>query len=143
KKIYENISSVEELRNILGEEILKEFEKNQNIKPVFTKLMKADPELVKIQLEKLINRLSIKLEKTKVEQVILRLYEKYPGDVGCFAPYMLNLVLLNPGESLFLSPNEPHAYLSGDCVEIMANSDNTVRAGLTPKFRDVDTLCEM
>ena len=40
-------------------------------------------------------------------------------------------------------PNEPHAYLSGDCVECMANSDNVVRAGLTPKFKDVKTLCAM
>lgn len=37
----------------------------------------------------------------------------------------------------------PHAYLKGDCVECMACSDNTVRAGLTPKFIDVSTLCEM
>ena len=40
-------------------------------------------------------------------------------------------------------PNEPHAYLAGDCVECMANSDNVVRAGLTPKFKDVKTLCSM
>lgn len=42
-----------------------------------------------------------------------------------------------------MGPNEPHAYISGDCVEVMALSDNVVRAGLTPKLRDVDTLCRM
>jgi hypothetical protein len=42
-----------------------------------------------------------------------------------------------------MGPNEPHAYLSGDCVEAMALSDNVVRAGLTPKPRDVATLCRM
>ena len=42
-----------------------------------------------------------------------------------------------------MGPNEPHAYISGDCVEAMALSDNVVRAGLTPKFRDVETLCTM
>jgi mannose-6-phosphate isomerase len=47
----------------------------------------------------------------------------------------LNYVLLKPGEALFLGPDEPHAYLSGDCMECMACSDNVVRAGLTPKFR--------
>ncbi|KFW90477.1 Mannose-6-phosphate isomerase, partial [Phalacrocorax carbo] len=47
------------------------------------------------------------------------------------------------GRAMFLGANEPHAYLHGDCVECMACSDNTVRAGLTPKFIDVLTLCEM
>ena len=44
---------------------------------------------------------------------------------------------------MFLGPNVPHAYLSGDCVECMACSDNVVRAGLTPKLIDVDVLCTM
>jgi len=42
-----------------------------------------------------------------------------------------------------MGANEPHAYIYGDCVECMALSDNVVRAGLTPKFRDVSTLCSM
>jgi len=50
---------------------------------------------------------------------------------------------LEPGQAIFLAANEPHAYLSGDIVECMACSNNVVRAGLTPKLRDVDTLCEM
>ena len=40
-----------------------------------------------------------------------------------------------------MGANEPHAYISGDCVECMALSDNVIRAALTPKFKDVDTLC--
>ena len=53
------------------------------------------------------------------------------------------MTLLQPGEAMFLKANLPHAYLSGDCVECMACSDNVVRAGLTPKFMDVPTLCQM
>ncbi|CAB1323571.1 unnamed protein product [Coregonus sp. 'balchen'] len=67
----------------------------------------------------------------------------YPGDIGCFSIYFLNRVVLEPGDAMFLGANEPHAYLNGDCIECMACSDNTVRAGLTPKFIDVNTLCEM
>ena len=67
----------------------------------------------------------------------------HAGDIGVFAPYLLNVITLAPGEALFLGANEPHAYLSGDCMEIMACSDNVVRAGLTPKLRDVPTLCAM
>ena len=106
--------------------------------------------------------------------------------MGVIAPYMLNTIVLKPGEAIFLAANEPHAYethvlcrlrlefsftipcgctmfplthgccgvvvhsafrfrryLSGDCVEVMACSDNVVRAGLTPKLRDVPTLCSM
>ena len=55
----------------------------------------------------------------------------------------MNHVRLEPGEAMFLGPNLIHAYLSGDCVECMACSDNVVRAGLTPKLIDVPTLCSM
>ena len=41
-----------------------------------------------------------------------------------------------------MSANEPHAYLSGDLAECMACSDNVIRSGLTPKYKDVDLLCE-
>ena len=57
--------------------------------------------------------------------------------------YLLNYHALEPGEALFLGANEPHAYIAGECVECMAASDNVVRAGLTPKFKDVDVLCDM
>lgn len=50
---------------------------------------------------------------------------------------------MKPGQAIFLAANEPHAYLSGDCIECMACSDNVIRAGLTPKFKDVETLLEM
>ena len=48
--------------------------------------------------------------------------------------------MLQPGEALYLGANEPHAYIAGECVECMAASDNVIRAGLTPKWKDVDTL---
>jgi len=63
--------------------------------------------------------------------------------VGVFCPFVLNTFRCSPGQAIFLSPNEPHAYLSGDIIEVMACSDNVVRAGLTPKPRDTDTLCTM
>ena len=72
-----------------------------------------------------------------------RLMLQYPDDVGCWMVYFLNIVHMSPGEGLFLSDCEPHSYLSGDGVEIMATSDNVVRAGLTPKFKDCETLLAM
>ncbi|MDQ0991266.1 mannose-6-phosphate isomerase, class I [Streptomyces sp. V3I7] len=64
----------------------------------------------------------------------------YPGDPGVIAAMLLNHVRLQPGEALFLGAGIPHAYLSGLGVEIMANSDNVLRCGLTPKHVDVPEL---
>ncbi|MFB9739254.1 mannose-6-phosphate isomerase, class I [Streptomyces sp. NPDC057386] len=64
----------------------------------------------------------------------------HPGDPGVLAALLLNHVRLQPGEALFLGAGVPHAYLSGLGVEIMANSDNVLRCGLTPKHIDVPEL---
>jgi len=64
----------------------------------------------------------------------------YPNDIGLFAPLMLNTIELQPGEAMFLYAETPHAYVSGTAVEIMANSDNVLRAGLTAKHIDVEEL---
>ena len=74
---------------------------------------------------------------------ILRLNQQYPNDIGVFSPLFTNYIQLQPGQSFFIGANELHAYLSGECVECMALSDNVVRAGLTPKFKDCETLCNM
>ncbi|WP_406415699.1 mannose-6-phosphate isomerase, class I [Streptomyces sp. NBC_01614] len=64
----------------------------------------------------------------------------FPGDPGVIAAMLLNYVRLQPGEALFLGAGIPHAYLNGLGVEIMANSDNVLRCGLTPKHVDVPEL---
>ncbi|MEV6840778.1 mannose-6-phosphate isomerase, class I [Streptomyces sp. NPDC051133] len=64
----------------------------------------------------------------------------FPGDPGVIAALLLNHVRLQPGEALFLGAGIPHAYISGLGVEIMANSDNVLRCGLTPKHVDVPEL---
>ncbi|NNH69709.1 mannose-6-phosphate isomerase, class I [Nocardia uniformis] len=70
----------------------------------------------------------------------LELAEAYPGDAGVLAALLLNRITLEPGEGLFLAAGNLHAYLSGVGVEIMANSDNVLRGGLTPKHVDVPEL---
>lgn len=64
---------------------------------------------------------------------ILRLYQYYPDDIGLFAPLYLHCLILQPGEAMFLSPGTLHAYVHGVAVEVMASSDNVLRAGLTSK----------
>lgn len=66
--------------------------------------------------------------------------EFYPDDSGLFSPLLLNVVQLNPGDAMFLFAETPHAYLRGTGLEVMANSDNVLRAGLTPKYIDIPEL---
>jgi len=75
-----------------------------------------------------------------ISDFILDLNEVYPGDIGLLSPLLLNVVQLEPGEAMFLNAGTPHAYVNGTALEIMANSDNVLRAGLTPKYIDVPEL---
>ena len=50
-------------------------------------------------------------------------------------------IRLTPGQAIYLPANVPHAYLAGEIIECMAASDNVIRAGLTPKFKDTRVLC--
>ncbi|MBE4700097.1 mannose-6-phosphate isomerase [Citrobacter freundii] len=73
-------------------------------------------------------------------QTIRLIADVYPNDSGLFSPLLLNVVKLNPGEAMFLFAETPHAYLQGVALEVMANSDNVLRAGLTPKYIDIPEL---
>ncbi|QJT22682.1 mannose-6-phosphate isomerase, class I [Aeromonas media] len=74
--------------------------------------------------------------------LITSLAAQYPGDVGLFSPLLLNVVTLKPGQAMYLDACTPHAYVRGTGLEIMANSDNVLRAGLTPKYIDVAELLD-
>jgi mannose-6-phosphate isomerase len=68
------------------------------------------------------------------------LLELYPNDIAATSALVLQLVRLEAGQGLYLGAGELHAYLQGTGLEIMANSDNVLRGGLTPKHVDVDEL---
>ena len=71
----------------------------------------------------------------QLSELIQRLNSQFPNDIGLFVLFFLNYIQLSPGEAMFLKAD--------DIIECMASSDNVVRAGFTPKFKDVDTLTEM
>ncbi|XP_051548667.1 mannose-6-phosphate isomerase-like isoform X2 [Myxocyprinus asiaticus] len=150
------LKNVPEFRALVGNEAAEELQNAEGdpertslaLKKCFTRMMNCEKKLFVDQLNMLVKRISEEEAAGKDTcssngELLLRLHSQYPGDIGCFSVYFLNRIVLQPGEAMFLGANEPHAYLSGDCVECMACSDNTVRAGLTPKYIDVDTLCEM
>ncbi|MDO5672170.1 MAG: mannose-6-phosphate isomerase, class I [Actinomycetaceae bacterium] len=76
----------------------------------------------------------------RVDRVVANLGSAYPGDPGIIVAALMNPVTLHPGEVLFIPAGGIHAYLSGLGVELMANSDNVLRAGLTAKHVDVEEL---
>ncbi len=71
---------------------------------------------------------------------VIRLHQWFSGDIGVFSPLLMNLIHLEPGEALYIDSGELHSYLQGAGVELMANSDNVIRAGLTTKHADVPEL---
>uniref|UniRef100_A0A7S3UXW2 mannose-6-phosphate isomerase n=1 Tax=Aplanochytrium stocchinoi TaxID=215587 RepID=A0A7S3UXW2_9STRA len=146
--ILGNISNTPELKLLLEEPMAElessKLESREMLKTLFSALMKSNNEFVEEQAMNLKSRLqSVGEEITMPDKLALRLCNEYPGDVGVFCAYFMCYRCLKPGQAVFLGANEPHAYLKGDCAEVMARSDNVVRAGLTPKLRDVETLCSM
>jgi mannose-6-phosphate isomerase len=118
--------------------------KRDCLKDVFTSLMTFDGEKAAKQVGEMVERLEKESNLRQLspkEKLALRLHEQYPFDIGVMSSWMLNYVRLSPGQAIALDANEPHAYLSGEIVECMATSDNVIRAGLTPKYKDTTTLC--
>ena len=71
---------------------------------------------------------------------MVTLAEWYPADMGILSPALLNLIRLSPRQAMYLPAGQLHAYLDGVGIELMANSDNVLRGGLTPKHVDVPEL---
>lgn len=105
-------------------------ETNQTLQPLIEKIMPL--------------YLSGKLEKTSpaywAAQVVDSSDDKVNLDKGIYSIYFFNIVRANKGEAVFQDAGIPHAYLEGQNMELMANSDNVLRGGLTPKHIDVPEL---
>ena len=147
-----NLARVPELRAVVGPAsdafvaaVAAAADVPARLRAVFTALMTADADTVGTQVDALAARLAAAASDAllPVDRLAARLHAQFPRDVGVLCAYVLNYVVLEPGQCIFLAANEPHAYLSGECVECMATSDNVVRAGLTPKLRDTSILCDM
>ena len=113
------------------------------VKSVFKELIRKSslhPNELNFTIENLHHRISKKKIKAEIEKYFLQLHKKYGNDAGLLLLFFLNLVYLKRGEAIFTKPGVPHAYLNGNILECMSNSDNVIRAGLTPKYKDVDSL---
>ena len=99
------------------------------------------------ELANVIERLAAKLSRNSrphyKDRLFLEMNSQYPGDVGLLAIFFLKQQILKKGQAMFIPAGVPHAYLKGNIVECMASSDNVIRAGLTPKFKDIPALLEV
>ena len=81
-----------------------------------------------------------KEELSKHQEIFDNLYENFGNDVGLILYFFLRYEIFQPYDAFFITPNHPHGYISGECVEAMISSDNVIRFGLTPKFVDLKAL---
>jgi mannose-6-phosphate isomerase len=82
-------------------------------------------------------------ERSRHQRLALRLQKHYHCDIGIIVSFFLNYFELKCGECVVVDVNEPHAWLLGECIELVAASDNVVRGGLTPKYKDIGTFLDM
>lgn len=132
-----------------------EISQKDALQKLFSSFMNCDTRIANTNLKALLNRLQKEQSSVhphphdepawerKCARAVLRLAQQFPNDVGAMSPFFLNYLLIAPGESFFMAANEPHAYVAGEIIECMACSDNVVRAGLTPKFKDTEALVKM
>jgi mannose-6-phosphate isomerase len=118
----------------------EEISQKEALQEMFESFMSCDPDVAKENLNHLVLRFRATETsllphshshdepawERKCVRAILRLAQQFPGDPAAMAPLFLNYLLIAPGESFFMAPNEPHAYVAGEIIECMACSDNVV-----------------
>jgi len=119
---------------------LKKYPDTQGLKRYYTDLMTMDSKRQKRVVDEAVQYAQLHLDEDLVFHWMMRFSDEYPSDIGILSPMLLNLIQLKPGQALFLPAGELHAYLEGVGIELMANSDNVLRGGLTPKHIDVPEL---
>lgn len=113
------------------------------LKRFFNDLMAMDSDRQKLLINDAVKNAQKLSEHNQVFEWMLNLHNEYQEDIGIFSPVILNLICLEPGQAMFLQAGELHAYLDGVGIELMANSDNVLRGGLTPKHVDVPELLKV
>ncbi|KAF2014913.1 mannose-6-phosphate isomeras-like protein [Aaosphaeria arxii CBS 175.79] len=165
------LKNIPSLRSLVGEDEAAKFESavsgketsssesdvaanKKALQAIFTKVMNTDKDALATASKQLLEAANSEgaqfageggpsNDGKELADLVIRLNSQFPDDIGLFVQFFLNYVKLEVGEAMFLKADDIHAYLSGDIIECMASSDNVVRAGFTPKFKDVDTLTSM
>jgi mannose-6-phosphate isomerase len=143
RRIEETLSLLEEARITDLAEIVSFLRSHSNrdgLKKFFNYLMTMEAQKQRQIVEEAVAFAEGRAGEEPAWTWIAKLNEEYPGDIGVLSPLFLNLVRLEPQQAMYLPAGELHAYLEGVGIELMANSDNVLRGGLTPKHIDVQEL---
>ena len=143
RRIDDTLSLLEEARIPDLEEIVSFLRGHSNrdgLKKFFNHLMTTDSGKQDKIVEQAVNSAEKRTPDEPVWTWMIKLNDEYPGDIGVLSPLFLNLVCLEPQQAMYLPAGELHGYLEGVGIELMANSDNVLRGGLTPKHIDVEEL---
>ncbi len=122
-------------------------EKAESLKIFYSSIItgsESDP----ANFNSLIDSIKVRIETVNngmkdFESLFLEMYNKYGYDIGLISILFFNLLKLQAGEAIYTPAGLPHAYVGGNIIECMANSDNVIRAGLTPKFKDINNLLKL
>jgi len=111
-----------------------------DLRGLLNTLLSLDADACQEIIDEALTNLNARPNTDAVGRWVMALQEEYPYDIGVLSPAMLNLVCLAPGQAMYLPAGQLHAYLEGVGIELMANSDNVLRGGLTPKHIDIPEL---
>lgn len=124
-------------------ELLKNQQAEEGLKRFFASLLTMDKTKQNLVVEKIMGVVEGLDISEPAFQWMKRLYSEYPGDIGVLSPLFLNVIKLKPTEAMYIASGELHCYLEGAGLELMANSDNVIRGGLTPKHVDRKELIDI
>ena len=115
------------------------------IKSYFETIYRLDKREISTRIQEYAKNLALLPEEDRgpfltAKEIALQAVAEFPDDPGVFSPFLLNIVELKEGEAIYLEPGIVHAYVRGNGIELMNNSDNILRAGLTDKHMDVQEL---
>ncbi len=146
RKVEEIIALMEtvcmpELQDLL--DLLKKRPNSEGVKDFFSGLLQVSGEEKAKVIHRAVGRAERYLDRDRAFYWMVELSKEYPGDTGLFSPLIFNLLTLQPGQAIYIPAGELHGYLKGVGIELMANSDNVLRGGLTPKHVDVPELLKI
>ena len=139
-QLFEDLGVGDALTSVIGP--LRDRDGSPALQEVFLDVLSLDDRrhLVDEVLGAAVNHLDAPGELGLFARTAVEIDEYFPSDPGILAALLLNRFSLEPGQALALAPGVMHSYLRGCCIEVMANSDNVLRGGLTAKHIDVDAL---
>ena len=141
----------EEYKLILSQDIINQLEKfaargdeQSYLKTLYPAVLNAAENQYKEASSKYIQKLLSANQHTPHEKLALQTAKEYgERDLAILTVPLMNYKIMQPSEAIFIEPNMLHAYISGDLLECMANSDNVIRAGMTPKHKDIPHLLQV